>query len=261
MFTKYKTAFAGYITMLVITTVMPLMFNAEQLQALVIFPIILISAYLTGVGSDEMGLKPGTLKEYGIAVSYPLIICIFIILIAAFTGNLGEISYNAEIPGKTALLFFMTLILAFATEEGFFRGWLFGMLEREKINPRTIILFTAAAFSLWHFPLFFLDKGFAKNMGMVPLYLGGAFLGGMILGLFRYRSGSIVVSALSHALWNTTAYTLFGAGDRTGILGIKMTNIFDPERGVMGMALSIVFLGILWHRTFKSKPGRRHLHP
>lgn len=82
-------------------------------------------------------------------------------------------------------------------------------------------------------------------MGMIPLYLGGGVIARMIFGLLRYRSGSIVVSSFSHALWNTTTYTLFGPGSSIGLLGIEMTNIFDMERRALGIVLSIVFLAIL----------------
>jgi membrane protease YdiL (CAAX protease family) len=237
--------------MLVITALAPVIFNVEQLQALVIFPIILILVHLTKLSFKELGLTSGTLKDYGTAIFYPLSIGVPIIILAYLTGNLGTIGYNAEVPGKVALLFFTTLILAVATEEGFFRGWLFGILEREKVNPQLIILLTAVAFSLWHAPLFFLDKGFASNMGMIPLYLGGGVIAGMIFGLLRYRSGSIIVSSFSHALWNTTTYTLFGVGSGIGLLGIQMTSVFDMERGTLGMIFSIIFLAVLWYFTFR----------
>jgi len=256
MFKKYKTAFIGYIIMLAITAILPVILNVEKLQSLVIFPIILILVHLTKLSFKELGLTSGTLKDYGTAVLYPLSIAVPIIILAYLTGNLGTISYNAEVPGNVALLFFTTLILAVATEEGFFRGWMFGILEREKVNPQLIILLTAVAFSLWHAPLFFLDPGFASNMGMIPLYLGGGVIAGMIFGLLRYQSGSIIVPSFSHALWNTTTYTLFGVGSGIGLLGIQMTNVFDMERGILGMVFSIILLSALWYFTFiRVKPA------
>ncbi|MDP3065192.1 MAG: CPBP family intramembrane metalloprotease [Methanobacteriaceae archaeon] len=244
-----KTALLGYILMLILTAVVPIIFQTEQLQALIIFPIILIFAHLAKMNSKEIGLVAGTWEDYLIGFLYPFLICVAIIILVIITGNLGTVHCSAELPGKVVTLFFMTLILAVATEEGFFRGWLFGILERGKMNPQLIIILTALAFSLWHFPLFLMDPGFAWSM--LPLYLGGGVIAGMIFGLFRYRSGSIIVSSFSHALWNTTVYTLFGVGSSIGILGIQMTNVFGPESGLLGMVFSIAFIAVLWWWTFK----------
>jgi len=41
---------------------------------------------------------------------------------------------------------------------------------------------------------------------------------GAIWGLMRLLSGSIVVSSLSHALWNGAAHVLFGEGPKAGMI-------------------------------------------
>ncbi|MBI5458749.1 CPBP family intramembrane glutamic endopeptidase [Methanobacterium sp.] len=245
----YKYGLIGYFLVMICSTLAPVIFNNEQLQALVIFPIIIILAYWTKMNGKELGLEFGSLRDYVWAILYPLSICLVIIVIALVTGNIGEIKYPNEMTGKIVYLFFYTLILAFATEEGFFRGWLYGILERDKMDPKLILLLTAVAFSSWHLPLFFLNPSFTWSM--LPIYITGGIIGGLIFGLLRYISGSIIVSSFSHALWNTIVYSLFGFGSTIGILGIKMTNIFSPESGLLGLACGLVFMAILWFWTSK----------
>lgn len=117
------------------------------------------------------------------------------------------------------------------------------------MNPKLILIFTALAFAFWHLPLFFLDSSF--NWSMLPVYITGGIVGGVTFGLLRYISGSIIVSSFSHALWNTVVYSLFGLGSGSGILGIKATNIFSPESGLLGLACGLVFMAILWVWTSK----------
>ncbi len=81
---------------------------------------------------------------------------------------------------------------------------------------------------------------------MLPIYITGGIIGGVTFGLLRYISGSIIVSSFSHALWNTVVYILFGFGSTIGILGIKMTDIFSPESGLLGLTFGLVFMAILW---------------
>ncbi len=245
----YKLGLIGYVLVMIGSIIAPIIFNNEQLQSLIIFPLILILVYWTKMNGKELGLGFGSLRDYIWAILYPLSICLVIIIIAIVTGNIGEIKYPNEMTGKIVYLFLYTLILAFATEEGFFRGWLFGILERDQINPKLILLLTAVAFALWHLPLFFLDPSFTWSM--IPIYITGGIISGLIFGLLRYISGSIIVSSFSHALWNTVVYSLFGVGSGIGILGIKMTNIFSPESGLLGLTFGLVFMAILWFWTSK----------
>ena len=191
------------------------------------------------MNGKELGLEFGTFRDYIWAILYPLGICLPIIFIAILTGNMGGFNYTSQTVGKIVYLFFYTLILAFATEEGFFRGWLFGIMERDQINPRIILILTAIAFSLWHFPLFFMDTNFVWSM--LPFYLMGGVVGGLTFGLLRYISGSIIVSSFSHALWNTVVYILFGSGTAIGIMGIKSFNIYHPE-DMWGLVFGILFM-------------------
>ena len=245
----YKMGLIGYVLVMICSTVTPIIFNNESLQAMIIFPLILILAYWTKMNGKELGLEFGSLKDYIWAILYPLSICSVIIVIALVTGNIGGVQYSGETTGMIAYLFVYTLILAFTTEEGFFRGWLFGILERGKLNPKLILLLTGLAFASWHLPLFFLNSSFTWSM--LPIYITGGIIGGVTFGLLRYISGSIIVSSFSHALWNAVVYILFGFGSTVGILGIKMTNIFSPESGLLGLAFGIIFMAVLWYWASK----------
>ena len=245
----YKIGLIGYVLLMICSTVTPIIFNNESLQAMIIFPIILILAYWTKMNGKELGLEFGSLRDYIWAILYPLSICSVIIVIALATGNISGVQYSSETTGMIAYLFIYTLILAFTTEEGFFRGWLFGILERGKLNPKLILLFTGLAFASWHLPLFFLNSSFTWSM--LPIYITGGIIGGVTFGLLRYISGSIIVSSFSHALWNAVVYILFGFGSTVGILGIEMTNIFSPESGLLGLAFGLVFMAVLWYWASK----------
>jgi hypothetical protein len=43
------------------------------------------------------------------------------------------------------------------------------------------------------------------------------------------RSGSIVVTAVSHGVWNGLVYVFFGFGTTLGALGIRNTGVLGPE--------------------------------
>jgi hypothetical protein len=62
----------------------------------------------------------------------------------------------------------------------------------------------------------------------------------------RQRSGSIVVTSVSHGVWNGLVYVLFGEGTTLGVLGIHNTAVFGPEVGLLGLGLNLVFAAVLW---------------
>ena len=69
---------------------------------------------------------------------------------------------------------------------------------------------------------------------------------GAAWGLMRSISGSVIVTSVSHGVWNGFTYTFFGFGPEVGALGIKNTALFGPEVGVLGLALNTVFVLALW---------------
>jgi hypothetical protein len=77
---------------------------------------------------------------------------------------------------------------------------------------------------------------------------------GMVWGLLRWISGAVIVSSVSHGLWNGMAYVFFGFKSKVGALGIKNTGLFGPEVGVLGLAVNLIFAAALW-RWWKSSDG------
>jgi hypothetical protein len=80
----------------------------------------------------------------------------------------------------------------------------------------------------------------------IPVYLVNATLLGLIWGMLRLVSGSILVPSVSHALWNGLDHPLFGIGENSGALGIQQTHLFGPEVGLLGMVVNLVFAGFLY---------------
>ena len=83
---------------------------------------------------------------------------------------------------------------------------------------------------------------FVLPAAQIPVFLVNAAVIGAIWCVMRTRSGSVVVSSVSHGLWNGGAYVLFGYGQKVGALGIADTAFFGPENGLLGLALNLVFL-------------------
>jgi membrane protease YdiL (CAAX protease family) len=139
-----------------------------------------------------------------------------------------------------------TFLVAIVTEEGFFRGWLWGSLEKAGIKTVRVLIWSSIAFAFWHISAVTLDPDFKPPAAQIPVYLCNAAVVGAVWGLLRAQSGSIIVTSLSHGLWNGMAYVLFGFGSRQGSLGIRNTAVFGPENGLLGLGLNLLFACLLW---------------
>ena len=102
------------------------------------------------------------------------------------------------------------------------------------------------AFALWHISAVTLNTGFNPPVAQIPVYLVNAAVIGAIWGVLRWMSGSVVVTSVSHGLWNGGAYALFGFGSKTGALGVRDTAIFGPEVGILGLVFNLMFVAALW---------------
>ncbi len=138
------------------------------------------------------------------------------------------------------------ILMVLITEEGFFRGWLWASLERAGVGRGGVLLWSSVAFSLWHVSVVTLDTGFDLPAAQIPVYLINVVVIGAIWGLMRQASGSVIVPAVCHAVWNALDYPLVGFGTDVGELGITQTNIYGPEVGFLGLALNAVFALVLW---------------
>ena len=195
----------------------------------------------------EVGIALGDSTTYLIALAYAMGI-IGCVALGAWATNLVDLKdYSAStVFRRLSLNFLVTFVFALITEEGFFRGALWGSCARAGFTPAKAVIWTSVAFGLWHFAVPIIDPDFAQPFSKVPQYVVGSTFFGVAMGLLRLRSGSIIVPSACHALWNASTYTFFGAGERVGQLGISNPSIWDPERGYAGLALAILVAVLLW---------------
>ena len=195
----------------------------------------------------EVGIAVGDPQSYLIALAYPvgIIGCVAFGAWAAQLIDLKDYS-AATVFRRVSLNFLVTFVFALITEEGFFRGALWGSCARAGFTPAKTVIWTSLAFGLWHFAVPIIDPDFAQPLSKVPQYVIGSTVFGVAMGLLRLRSGSIVVPSACHALWNASVYTFFGAGEKMGQLGISDPSIWDPERGYAGLVLAILAAVLLW---------------
>jgi membrane protease YdiL (CAAX protease family) len=195
----------------------------------------------------EVGIAVGDPKSYFIGLGYAvgIIGCVALGAWAAHSIDLKDYSATTVFR-RLSLNFLVTFVLALITEEGFFRGALWGSCVRAGFTPAKTVIWTSLAFGLWHFAVPIVDPDFAQPLSKVPQYVFGSTAFGFAMGLLRLSSGSIIVPSLCHALWNASVYTFFGAGEKMGQLGISDLSIWDPERGYAGLFLAILGAVLLW---------------
>lgn len=216
-------------------------------SALPLFPLAWLFCFREGFDRKVIGLVWGEGRHYRWAVLYPVTVLLTAALIAFASGatdvtqtNWRNFWVNLLLGGST------TVVVSLLTEEGFFRGWLWASLTRAGISRAGTLVASSAAFSLWHVSAVILKTGFELPAMRVPVYLLNVLLIGLIWGMLRQASGSVVVASVSHGLWNGLAYALFAFGTKVGALGVEQTAIFGPEVGVVGLLLNGLFAGLLW---------------
>lgn len=241
-----RLAIVGVLLAIAITTAM----DANGLlsfSALPLFPLMGIFWYLEKLSRRSVGFVWGRWSHYGLAMAYPLVVIGTIALIATAAGALDLSHTDWRKAGlNLGFLTVSTFLVAIITEEGFFRGWLWASLERAGQSPGRILLWTSLAFSLWHLSAVMLPTGYRPPLAQVPVFMVNAAVIGAIWGLMRQISGSVIVSSLSHGVWNGITYVFFGFGTKVGALGIANIALFGPEVGVLGLALNFAFGAVLW---------------
>jgi membrane protease YdiL (CAAX protease family) len=215
-------------------------------SALPLFPLMAALWWLQHFSRTEMGFAWGKWRHYRIAVSYPLLVlgAVALVSIVAGAASPSMISLRKALI-NIALTAVGTTLIATLTEDGFFRGWLWASLKRAGVPQIRILLWSSVAFALWHLSWATLttDK---LPIGQVPVFIVNAVVIGIIWGLMRWISGSVVVASVSHGLWNGLDYVLFGFGTKLGVLGIANTAVFGPEVGILGLVVNLVFAAALW---------------
>jgi membrane protease YdiL (CAAX protease family) len=220
-----------------------------NVSALALFPVLIVAWMIFRYPLRDMGLVWGRSADYKRAVMYP-VLAIGVGTLIAFASRATDVSHahwrSAVI--NFAIFIVTGAILSLITEEGFFRGWLWASLERAGVSSRGIIVATSIAFALWHISLVTLAKGFTLPPQQAALYILNVAFIGVIWGSMRSSSRSIIVTGVSHTLWNALTYVLYGIGPLSGLLGIKQTFIYGPEVGVIGLLINVVAAVILFLR-------------
>jgi membrane protease YdiL (CAAX protease family) len=240
---------AGVLAAFAITTTMDAT-GLSMFSALPLFPLAGLFWFLGKFSRGEFGLTLGTREGYVWALGYAVVVPG---LIAAAAIAFGAVDLTDADWGKTfkhmAIGASVGSLMVLLTEEGFFRGWLWAALIKTGRNERATLLATSIIFSLWHLSAVVLDTGFAPPAAQIPVFMVNATLLGLNWGLMRQLSGSAVVPAVSHAVWNAVVYGLFGFGEKTGELGIVQTVIYGPEIGYLGLVANAAFALVLWRRV------------
>ncbi|MFN3582508.1 type II CAAX prenyl endopeptidase Rce1 family protein [Phenylobacterium sp.] len=203
----------------------------------------------------EMGLSAPSPAGIALALFTP---CAVAAVLAFAAGLMGQL-HPAEVPlaavaQMAGMSFAVTFVLALLTEDGFFRGALWGGCRRAGLSAFGALALTSAAFAAWHIAAAAMIPDFEVPPAWRAVYIGNMLLAGVIFGLLRMISGSLLAPALAHAAWNTLAYGLFGHGADPGLLGIADIGLLDPERGLAGLAVNALAVGALFHIA-----RRRHM--
>jgi len=216
-------------------------------SAFALMPLILLFWYFEGLSRSEIGLRWGKPADFALALLYPLLVIGLIGTVAMFAGAVDISQTNWQKAFLNLLIMTIsTALVAILTEEGFFRGSLWGSLRRRRISESQVLVYTSIAFSAWHISAVTLGTDFRPATSQIAVFLLNAAVIGMIWGMLRWISGSIIVASCSHGLWNGMAYVFFGFGTRTGALGVRNTAIFGPEIGILGLTANALFALLLW---------------
>ncbi len=241
-------ALGGVAVAIAITTTMDAT-GYTMFSALPLFPLAGLFWYLQKFSRVEIGLTWGPARHYGLALAYPVLVL----------GTMAAIAYlfdaidTSEANWDTAFLNMAIMsaagpLILVLTEEGFFRGWLWAALKRSGQSDIQVLIWSSVAFTAWHVSAISLDTGFDLPASEIPIFLINATLVGGVFGIIRMISGSVVAPSLCHAVWNGVDYPLFGFGEEVGALGIRETQIYGPEVGILGIGLNLVFFACLWRR-------------
>jgi hypothetical protein len=232
-----------------ITTAM----DATGLTNFSALPLLLLVAlfwYRDRFSRAAVGFRGATARDFSLAVLHPIAVlgAITAVTFAAGAAHPGPIDASS-IASKIFRVALGTFLVVIPTEEGFFRGWLWASVEEATPLPYGTVGWTSVAFALWHVSWVTLPVESRLPAAQIPVFLTNAALLGLIWGLLRSISGSIIIASVAHGLWNGIDYILFGAGPRAGLLGVTATAVYGPEVGVMGVVANLAFALLLCRAT------------
>lgn len=158
--------------------------------------IILITRYYQGHSFTEyLGLTAISLKQLGvwllIAIIYLALMdtCTYLLKRPIVPDFMDKVVETARFPW---FLYFAFIVAAPVFEELFFRGFLYKGLCHSWLKPIGAIIITSFCWSLLHMQY--------DWYGVLQI-----FLGGLLFGYARFKSGSIYVPVVMHALQNLVA--------------------------------------------------------
>jgi uncharacterized protein len=220
--------------------------GVSNFNVLPLIPLFFVFWYLQRFSRAEIGLAWGRRRDYALAILYPVVALTMVGLIAWVGGatNVKAIDWG-RILINLATQLVLTIVFAIVTEEGIFRGWLWASLQRAGVTEVGVIVLTSVAFAAWHIPDTILPTDFRPAAAQAPIYIASALVVGFNWALMRRWSGSIVVTSVSHGVWNAFAYVLFGVGPTLGALGIHNTAVFGPEIGLVGLGINLTAAALL----------------
>ncbi len=238
----------GFLAAVAITTTMDAT-GYSAFSALPLFPLMVLFWYWERFSGRQIGFRWGNADTYSWALLYPLTVVGAAAAVAWFAGatDWSQTDWNKTVL-NLLLIGLTTVLVAIITEEGFFRGWLWTSLNRAGFGDTGVLWLSSLAFALWHVSAVSLDTGFDLPPVQIPVYLVNVLLLGLVWGMLRAISDSIIVASLSHGVWNGLVYTLFGFGTHSGALGIPQPQIYGPEVGYLGILLNAIFALLLWRR-------------
>ncbi len=173
---------------------------------LILIPLTLLFLYIDGnlERTREM-LRFGSAKRLLIlCLGIPLVIIIidFILVMiygVVWFGIFGEPSTNTDLGTswessniEIAFMFISVAIVTPIVEELMFRGYILDAISR-KHSDWTAIIWSSILFGLVHID---------------PFVIGQAFMGGILYGWIRMRTGSLLPSIAGHMMWNMLALAL-----------------------------------------------------
>jgi len=243
-------AIIGSILVLAISPAITALTGKKNTYALILLPLNLLLWILSGLNMRNIGIRIGKLSSIIWALFYPIAVIGIAGLITWTTGNIQANNIFISNTIKNILILFLVgLIGVFLTEEGFFRGWLWGIIEKSGFKVWIELVWTSVIFCLWHYAV---TKMVFHLAGIyIPLYLINILFIGFVFGFLRQMSGSLLAPSIAHALWNALSYTLFGMGEKAGVLNIASRKIFDPEIGLLGLLLNFFAVILFWRLAYK----------
>lgn len=238
MISTTKLAAVAVLIAIVVTTALDASGHG-MFSAFILIPLIPAVSLMGKLSWAEIGFRAGSARDYLIAGAVPLALLTFLTVTAWL---LNAMQPEREEWGIVILILIFnsvvgTLLVAI-TEEGFFRGVLWSLLQKSGQTDKQVLWTTTAIFVVWHLSAILLAADYAPALFQVPIYLVNATLLGLIWGLLRQQSGSIWPPAIYHSVWNAFVYQLYGFGTDSGDLGTEPTWIFGPEIGLAGIVLS-----------------------